>query len=61
MNKKLMFLIFLFISCSSGDESTEIINDNNEAESNQEEAFKKIVDDNYNNDSFSFGSLLILS
>ena len=46
MNKKLMFLIFLFISCSSGDESTEIINDNNEAESNQEEAFKKIVNDN---------------
>ena len=52
-----MFLIFSYPG-SSGDESTEIIKGNNEAESNQEEAFKKIVNDNYDNDSFSFGATL---
>ena len=59
MNKNLIFLIFLLISCDTGDESVEIINDNNnEAESNQEEAFKKILNDNYDTDSFSFGATL---
>ena len=46
------------MSCSSGDDTSELIIENDETEIVIQEPFKKIVSDNYNSDTFIFGATL---
>ncbi len=46
------------MSCSSGDDTSELIIENDEPEIVIQEPFKKIVSDNYNNETFVFGATL---
>ena len=57
--KKLLFLAFLIISCSSGVNDPEIIvTDPDPDPEPTTETFKKIVTDNYDSNSFKFGATL---
>ena len=59
--KKLLFLAFLIISCSSGGNDPEIIVPDPDPDPDPEpttETFKKIVTDNYDSNSFKFGATL---
>ena len=59
--KKLLFLVFLIISCSSGVNDPEIIVPDPDPDPDPEpttETFKKIVTDNYDSNSFKFGATL---
>ena len=55
---KYLILFFLLMSCSSGDDTSELIIENDETEIVIQEPFKKIVSDNYNSDTFIFGATL---
>ena len=55
---KYLILFFLLMSCSSGDDTSELIIDNDEPETVVQEPFKKIISDNYNNETFVFGATL---
>ena len=46
------------MSCSSGDDTSELIIENDEPQIVIQEPFKKIVSDNYNNETFVFGATL---
>ena len=55
---KYLIIFFLLMSCSSGDDTSELIIENDEPEIVIQEPFKKIVSDNYNNETFVFGATL---
>ena len=59
MKKITFYIILIFISCSSGSDEIEVVDPNPDPNTEPTvEAFKKIVSDNYNSNSFKFGATL---